>query len=680
MFLVFDFFRSSFRLIVTTLVTSVLAGSAPMALAQQPSPADAIVLDARDALRRRDAQRLADDRAAAIVGQHPLAAWVDYWELGNRLNLAQPAEVEAFYQRWAGTYVEDRLRNDWLLELGRRRDWANFARDFPRFRMNDDREVTCYWLLTEHLAGKDVTAAARAAWAAQRDTDDGCVLLATTMVEAKRFTPDDVWRVARLAVEFNRLRVAKFAAGLVSPQAGAAMAEIADQPARYLTRKANVLGRTNAELTALAVMRMAWSDPEAAVGQMEQRWQRALPPELASTTWAVVAKQAAIKLLPDAPAYYDLAWKAGHRRGQDAIEWTDDTLAWGVRATLRAGRGRERWEAVLRYIGAMSPAEQKDAAWVYWKARAIAALSPPGAEGEAARAQSRELLQSIAGPLGFYPLLAAEDLGEPVELPLPPTPLMPLEREQVAALPGLQRALQLVRLGLRDEARREWNFTLRGLSDRQLLAAAAMACEVADWQLCINTSERTRSEIDIEQRYPMPYRDEITAQARALGLEPAYVMGLIRQETRFMATLRSYVGATGLMQLMPTTASWMARKMGVPYAPDQLTDPATNLRLGTNYLKKVLDDFDGSQAMAAAAYNAGPTRPRRWREGPVMEAAIWAENVPFTETRDYVKKVLANAAMYSMLLDGQPLSVKARLGATIGPRPANEPPPNAELP
>ena len=107
------------------------------------SPSDPIN-EAREALRKRDGKRLVELRNAALADRHPLAQWVDYWDLAQRLNEVGASEVEAFYARWPGTYVEDRLRNDWLLELGHRRDWANFARDFPRFRMNDDREVTCY--------------------------------------------------------------------------------------------------------------------------------------------------------------------------------------------------------------------------------------------------------------------------------------------------------------------------------------------------------------------------------------------------------------------------------------------------------------------------------------------------------------------------------------------------------
>ena len=147
-----------------------------------------------------------------------------------------------------------------------------------------------------------------------------------------------------------------------------------------------------------------------------------------------------------------------------------------------------------------------------------------------------------------------------------------------------------------------------------------------------------------------------------------------------MATLRSHAGASGLMQLMPATARWTARKIGLAYSPETIIDPGINLRLGTGYLKLVLDAFDGSQALAAAAYNAGPNRPRRWREGPPMDSAAWAENIPFPETRDYVKKVLLNATVYAALLDGEPAALRSRLGRTVGPRDANAPEPEKDLP
>ena len=157
----------------------------------------------------------------------------------------------------------------------------------------------------------------------------------------------------------------------------------------------------------------------------------------------------------------------------------------------------------------------------------------------------------------------------------------------------------------------------------------------------------------MEQRFPTPLRKDVVARAREIGLDPAFVYGLIRQESRFIADARSGVGAAGLMQLMPATARWTAKKIGLPYTPGAIVDRDTNLRLGNAYLKLVLDDVGGSQAMAAAAYNAGPGRPRKWRDGPVLDAAVWVENIPFPETRDYVKKVLSNSTYYAALIGGQ---------------------------
>ncbi|HEX6707505.1 MAG TPA: transglycosylase SLT domain-containing protein [Albitalea sp.] len=648
----------------------------PLPVAQAQTSVDPIA-DAREALRRKDRSRLAAARATAAASAHPLAMWADYWELSNRLSEVAQSEVDAFYQRWAGTYVEDRLRNDWLLELGHRRDWAAFAADFPRFRMNDDREVTCYALLTRHLQGVEVRDPARAAWFAQRDSDEGCALLATTLVEAKAFDTADVWQKTRLSIEAGRLRAARQSAALISPSTSGLVQDLSDSPARFLTRRAAADGRVGAELATLALMRMAISDPEAAALALNDRWERLLPADLAAWAWVTVAKQSAMKLLPEASDQYQRAERLA--AGQE-LGWPDDTLAWKVRAALRANGGRGRWQQVVQGVNAMGADDQKDPAWVYWKARGLQALATDSQDGEALRAQARRMLGSIAGHLSFYGQLAAEALGQPFVLPAAPVPLAAPEKDAAAAHPGLTRALRLASLGLRDEARREWNYSLRSMGDRQLLAASALACEASDWQLCINTSERTRGELDLAQRYPTPYRDEILARARELGLDAPYVLGLIRQETRFMASLRSSAGASGLMQVMPATARWTARKIGLDYSPELINDPGTNLRIGTGYLKMVLDSFEGSQALAAAAYNAGPNRPRKWRDGPVLDTAVWAENIPFAETRDYVKKVLSNATIYAALLNGEPPVLRSRLGRWVGPRDVNAPEPDKDLP
>ncbi len=665
----------------------LLAATVMASPALHAAAGDETVLQARDALRKKDRSTLLNARLATAKQQHPLAMWVDYWEIGNRLAEAQQPDLDAFYARWPGSYVEDRLRNDWLLELGKRRDWVNLRTEFPRFRMNDDREVTCYALLAQHLNGQDVHQAARAAWFDQRDLDDGCTFMATTLFEAKVLNIDDAWQELRLAIENNRPRAARAAAGLLGPAVDKAVAELLDNPTRYLSGASGRnpgAGIQAHELLVLALMRAASADPDVAASALQAASAQRLPAAQEATAWAHIAKQAALKLQPSAAEYARTAWKTWDRAHPPSAQppWSDDLLAWHVRAALRQpSADATRWALMQRAIEAMPVSEQRQDSWVYWHGRATLARAPAGAEGDSARNTARMALAGVATPLTFYGQLAGEEIGRVWRMPAAPASLTEAERQAVRRQPGLVRALLLIELGLRSEGVREWNFTLRGMGDRELLAAAEWACQRAVWDRCINTSDRTRNEIDLAQRYPLVHRELITERARAAGLDPAVVFGLIRQESRFVTDARSGVGASGLMQLMPATASWTAKKLGVPWHNGLINDTGLNLKLGTAYLKRVLDDFSGSLAMAAAAYNAGPGRPRRWRESPAaMEPAAWAESIPFNETRDYVKKVLANSVTYSALLGEAPTPLRTRLGAPIGPREAANPAPDRELP
>jgi soluble lytic murein transglycosylase len=653
--------------------------TAPTLVHAQPA-ADPIV-EAREALRKRDKARLAALRQSTVAAAHPLAQWVEYWELSNRLSEAQQPELDAFYTRWPSTYVEDRLRNDWLLELGRRRDWANFSRDLPAYRMKDDREVACYQMLVQHQAGVDVREAARAAWLAQREADDGCTLLATTLYQAGKLKADDAWLEARLSLEANRPRAARVAAALVDETAASTVAEIFENPARVLKRlEKEKLSGTRAELAVLALMRSAYNDPEYAAAQLNGHFSKQLPADKAAYAWAYTGKAAALKQQPEAADHFVRAFQLLGKKDTAQV-WPDETLGWAVRAALRLPAAQtDRWSLVQRAIAAMSPNEQADATWVYWKARATAARAATGEAGDADRQAARNALEAVAAQQGFYAKLAGEELGRKFTPPAAAAALSEAERSAPRSVPGFKRALQLIQLGLRNEGVREWNWMLRGLNDRELIAAAQLACDNQVWDRCINTSERSKTEIDMAQRFPTPLRDEVMAKAREVGVDPAYVFGLIRQESRFIMDTRSHVGASGLMQLMPATARWTAKRIGVPYKPELITDRDLNLLLGTTYLKLVLDDFGGSQALAAAAYNAGPSRPRRWREGVLMEPAAWAETIPFNETRDYVKKVLSNAVDYAHVLGQAVPSLKARLGGPVGPRDPNAAAPDTKLP
>ena len=647
---------------------SVLAATAPLVLAQNRG--DDTLLEMQQAFRKGDRKKL--EQLLPAAQGHALEPWAAYWELKARLGEAQPQEVQGFLQRYAGSYQEDRLRNDWLLLLGQRRNWAQFAEQHPNYRMSDDREVRCYALLIDDIKGVAAPTAAdevRSNWYALRDADDGCTHAASEFYSAKKLKALDIWRKARLGVEANRARVVRNAVEIVAPDALPQLKEVLDSPTKYLMGRATARGKERQELVLLALIKLAGGDPDGAARQLDAKWSVHLSAEERNWAWGVIGKAAAQKLSSDAVGYFANVTKDS--------DLNDDLLGWKVRAALRAGQ----WKTVGKAVDAMAPDTRQDSTWAYWKARSLLVGRP----SEAERTQARQLYESIAGTRGFYEQLALEELGQRIVVPPAPAPLTAEEKAAARDNPSLNRGLYAILMGLRSEGVREWNYATNlhqsgGMADRELLAAADFACQREVWDRCINTSERTKGVIETTQRFPTPFRSAVVERALGIGLDPAYVYGLIRQESRFIMDARSHVGASGLMQVMPATARWTAKKIGLAnFTADQINDRDTNITIGTAYLKLALDDFAGSMPLAAAAYNAGPGRPRNWRNGPVLDAAIWAENVPFAETRDYVKKVLANTTNYAAMLSGQPQSLKSRLG-TVGPRDVSVPEVNKDLP
>jgi soluble lytic murein transglycosylase len=238
-------------------------------------------------------------------------------------------------------------------------------------------------------------------------------------------------------------------------------------------------------------------------------------------------------------------------------------------------------------------------------------------------------------------------------------------------MPGIRRAVALYRMDLRTDARAEWSWAVHNLDDKHLLAAAEVARRHGIYDRAIGTAERTVQLHDFNLRYLAPYRAELEPHIRENDLDEAWVYGLMRQESRFATQAKSGVGAAGLMQIMPATARWVARKLGMKgYRRALIHELDTNLRLGTYYLKTVLSRFDNNPVLASTAYNAGPSRAQQWRGKIPLEGAIYAETIPFDETRHYVKKVMSNTVYYAKLF-GQPVeSLKQRLGV-IAPKDAD---------
>jgi len=632
----------------------------PQAVPAQPSAAPQVSVGALEPIQAVVAAREAVNHRQwsvlpGLVAQaqgDPLSMYAEYWLLRYRLQQSAPgqlvpvADLDRFLKTYAGTYLADKLRGDWILAAERSGDFAGIRRLGPVTTGNE--QIECARLLARHMGGQRASAHEALEVFAPGTP---CWTLYDQLVADGVLGWDQLVPKLRDALEVNRTRDArKYAAYIFEPGDLKDYDQLMRDPMKWLVRQPRP-ARTRAaqELAAIALARLARKDRDVGDSYLRREWSRSLPKEREQWVRSQFALVAALNLDDRAHRWYSEAGK---------VPLTEYNHAWRVRSALR--QSPIDWKWVMQSIEEMPAAQQAEPVWVYWHSRGLAAT---GHAERAARGYA-----AIADEYNFYGQLALEELGRPITVPPAPPPLTEQDIAQASAVPGLQRAISLFRLGWRPEAVPEWNFALRGMNDRQLRAAAEVAREAGIYDRVVNTSERTENEIDFSQRYIAPFEGRVAAQARQIQLDPAWVYGLIRQESRFITDARSVVGASGLMQLMPATARWVARKIGMAdFDPSRVNEFDTNTALGTNYLNIVLQDLNGSQVLASAGYNAGPRRPHRWRGqlGHPVEGAIFAETIPFTETRLYVKNVMSNATYYAALFSGQPQSLKRRLGRIV---------------
>jgi soluble lytic murein transglycosylase len=636
-------FGAAFSLPPLSLATSAATRHAVLTA----SPADSDFVALREAALRGDTGEAG--RVSARLTNYPIPSYIDYYRLYPRLGSAPEGEIRQYLERYDGTAIADRLRNDWLLWLGRARDWRVFDEQYPRFVLNDDTQVKCYALMSRLAKGENVAKPARELLQQPKFYGEACVDLIGKLAQEKKFSESDVWRQIRLSVEYGMTGIAR-RIGHYTDVNDKQLAQAIDKPYAILDRGANG-GRTTHELVLIALGRAARDNRDKAVRALEKLQSRLNSEEMA-IAWSQVALQASLALQKDAANYW-------HRTFDAPL--SQDGYQWRVRIALREGD----WSMVAKSIDVMPRELQKDPAWTYWRGRAHAAL---GRADEA-----RPLYQQLAGQHHFYGLLSSEELLQPIVPPAKPSPLTSAELAEASANTGLQNALKFYELELRYEGNREWNWQLRKMNDRQLLAAGEFARKSEALDRMVASADRAKAELDLSHRYPTPHDDIMHGATSNVGIDKAWVYGLIRQESRFVKSARSSVGASGLMQIMPGTANYVAKKIGMTgFTLANLNDTRTNITLGTQYLSMVLVTLGGSQTLATAAYNAGPSRPRQWRallDKPV-EGAIFAECIPFSETRGYVKNVLANATWYAAQFENRPQSLKARLGM-VAPRDAN---------
>ncbi len=593
--------------------------------------------------------------AAHIPANHALFPYLAYWRLGGDSGTAGDASIAGFLASFPDTWLAERVRADWLKRLGQREMWPAYLAEFPRLA-SPDAAHQCYARRAELAAGdrtrlKDAVAL----WFTGRDLPGACNGLFSELIAEGWINREDVWRRLRLSLEGGNPGVAQGVATAL-PEGERISAVLLDQatrnPAKLLdSGKWQPSRRADREIALYALSQLAKTDSAQAETAL-RAWLVSLPEPDRRYAWGLLATQAARRHEDNALAWFELA---------GPIVLNDAQREWWVRMALRKGQ----WKGVATAIDSMSEADRMQPAWRYWRGRAYKAL------GQALAAT--QWLAPLSREIHFYGQLALEELG-PVAGNAPLS--IKVGGEEVEAVlrdASIRRALALYRMGLRSDAESEWKWAIHAFSDRELLAAAELARRANWYDRAINTAEKTREQHDFELRFLAPFREYASAAAAENNLDEAWVYGLIRQESRFVNAARSNVGAQGLMQIMPETARWIARRLGLGKHFKAIHEPQTNLKFGTFYLRHIQESLDGSPVLATAAYNAGPRRAQRWRDTKPLEAAVYIESIPFAETRDYVKKVMSNAMYYAARFGQRSVLLKDRLGMIPARNPAKEP-------
>lgn len=637
------------RYFILVLLLAGLLGAGQAALAQD--------ITQEEENRRRDYLAAIE---ALKAGQHArfrtlynsldgyiLRGYLEYESLKNRVSSAPAAEIRRFLADNDQAPISDIIRKRWLRVLANRGDWNTFLKEYQN--IEDEPELQCL-RLSRLLKTSDeqamLMAEAEQLWLTGKQLPRACEPVFSAWKKAGHMTADKVWARIRLAMEARNLRLAGELAGHLDLSERIWVRRWQDMhrdPVRELHNIAYPVETPVARMVVKhGVVRLAYRDPEEAMIQwhlLKGKYQ--FFGEDDNYVLRHIAILAAQDQLPQA-----LVWLS-----EVSADPTDESLhLWRVKTALRAGQ----WETAKRFIAGLSEEQQRNSQWRYWSARIL--------EATGNKSEARSLYQGLARDRSYYGFLAADRADEDYSMQHVSIEASPEEISAMLARPGIQMAQELYQMGQVTDARRQWIWTMRRMNNRDLAVAAVIAQQWGWHDRAILTVAKSDHQDDLELRFPLLYRDVIEANASDLGLDPSWVYGVVRQESAFVADARSSAGALGLMQLMPATGKLTGRKLNIPIRNNRaILNIENNLRLGAGYLKEVLGRNKGNQVLATASYNAGPNRVSSWMPERGMEADIWVELIPYSETRDYVKNVMSYTTVYDHRLGSRPERLRNRM-------------------
>jgi soluble lytic murein transglycosylase len=592
------------------------------------------------ALRSLDNGQIEAFQAAkANLVDYPLYPYLDYQDHLLRLNHLTAADVAAFRERWSDSPIADRLYDEWMDDLARRGAWDVFIANYEAAGASAERQCTYLRALDrsgEHEAAMDAVAPL---WLVGTSQPKSCDALFATWIDRGRVNNRLVWERLTLAIQARAWDLARYLAGMLSVELrkqGDLFYRVGRDPAlvqdtaRFATDDA-----ATREILSLGLRRLALIDPEAA-----------------ATAWAEYRKT--LTFDPDDIRVISQDLTIGlARRGiidpnADLSPSADGRQVLVQEALILAALTNKDWANVAAFILRLDETERVKQRWQYWLGRAQRALAAAGTDPTT----TDNPWIALADDRQYYGFLAAESLGT---APALNDQSSRPDAEAINAIqqrPPMQRLIELYAIGDRSDARREWARLLPNLDAAQRAAAAYLIADIGWIDLSIMAANAAELRDDLSLRFPSPFTPTFVKESRARAVPISFLYGVARQESAFAPAARSSAGALGLMQLMPATAAATARNAGEPIPlAAALFDPAVNVHIASRHLAELLERYDGNRILVAAAYNAGPHRVDRWlRDRPARPADIWIETIPFAETRDYVKNVMAFAYIYGQRL------------------------------
>lgn len=597
------------------------------------------------------------------TAKHPLHAYVTYWKLFTVLktdpdSAQAQAALSRFISSHKGEYIAERAKTDWARLASSNNDFSRYSSLWSQLDWNKtEPDFVCdQAFLALNTPNVSSIRSGQQTLMRANMAQNSCKRLARKLIDASPSWSSDYFYVLLQKKQFGfaaaeARRLQPYGLGLSTKSFTALL----NNPTTWLSRNRTQLNQFPAVTLGLAALRMAPVSQSSAAAILQQS---SLEPRIKAMIWGRVGFEAAVDMDSKALGYYQ---QADQLIGQYPFTVDkDQILAWKVRSALPI----ENWQAVKEAISNMNPTQQQDEAWTYWKIRADLGLGAP-------LSQQRQSLKQLCQKPTFYGLLSCDLLQAPY--PAGSNSLQPpassSELSSIAHNPSVQRALAFYALDLVWDGNREWNWAQRGMSKRMLAVMAQYAGNQGLAHRMISTSQRSGQFI-FPQLFPQEHKQEIETAAKDAGLPAEWVFGLIHQESRFIPVVSSSVGAQGLMQVMPGTARWLSKRVkSEDFQQGRLTPMQENLLFGTTYMKMVADALDDNPALVAASYNAGPGKAQVWRAAlpKAVPGAIFAEIIPYGETRTYVKNVTANITEYSQY-ERNPVRLTRLLG-TIQPEP-----------